>query len=173
MKKIAVIYKSHYGSTKQYAEWIADALDATLFEASKIKGHQLMDFDIVVYGGGLYAGGVLGAKLVAKNPCKSLILFTVGLATPEITDFTGTLKAFTPEQQSKMKIFHLRGAIDYSKLGMAHKFMMSVVKKEAEKKSPTERTIDDDLLIETYGKKADFTDKATIEPLVEYVRNNC
>jgi len=170
MKKIAAIYKSHYGTTKQYAEWIAEALDATLFEASKIKGHQLMDFDIVVYGGGLYAGGVLGAKLVAKNPCKSLVLYTVGLATPEITDFTGSLKAFTAEQQSKMKIFHLKGGIDYSKLGFAHKFMMSMVKKDAEKKPPTERTIDDNLLIETYGKKIDFVDKESINPLVEYVR---
>lgn len=51
-KQIAVIYKSKYGSTKQYAEWIAKELDASLFEATNIKPSQLLDYDVVVYGGG-------------------------------------------------------------------------------------------------------------------------
>jgi hypothetical protein len=29
---------------------------------------------------------------------------------------------------------------------------------------------DDQLLLETYGEKVDFTDKDTIKPLVDYVR---
>jgi hypothetical protein len=49
---------------------------------------QLQDFDVVIYGGGLYAGGIIGSKLVTKNPCKSLVLFTVGLADPLITDYS-------------------------------------------------------------------------------------
>ncbi len=35
MGNIAVIYKSHYGTTGQYAGWIAKALGAQLFEASR------------------------------------------------------------------------------------------------------------------------------------------
>ena len=31
MKKTAVVYGSVYGSTKQYAQWIADALSADLY----------------------------------------------------------------------------------------------------------------------------------------------
>ena len=171
MLKIAVIYKSQYGTTKQYAEWIAETLEAELYEASAIKPAQLMDFDVVVYGGGLYAGGVSGAKLVTKNPCKSLVLFTVGLADPKITDYSEILaRTFTSEQIEKTKIFHLRGGIDYSKLGFAHKGMMAMAKKMIEKKPMSERTSDDHGIIETYGKKVNFTDKAAIEPLVAYVR---
>ena len=58
MVNIAVVYKSRYGTTKQYAEWIAKALDAILLEASVVKPSQLASFDIVVYGGGLYAGRI-------------------------------------------------------------------------------------------------------------------
>jgi hypothetical protein len=45
-----------------------------------------------------------------------------------------------------------------------------MVKKAAEKKPLDERSGDDHGLIETYGKKVDFTDKAAIEPLIAYVR---
>jgi len=171
LSKIAVIFKSRYGKTKRYAEWIAEALNAPLFENANVKPHQLNDYDVVIYGGGIYAGGIDGVKLVAKNPCKSLVLFTVGVADPSVTDYTQILeKAFTPEQLSEAKVFHLRGGINYSKLSLAHKVMMAAMKKLIEKKPLAERESDDIGVLETYGKDVDFSDKASIEPLVEYVR---
>jgi len=172
MSKIAVIYKSHYGTTKQYAEWIAEALGASLMEASAVKPQQLMDYDVVVYGGGLYAGGILGAKLVAKHPCKQLVVFTVGLADPGTTDYASILsRTFSPEKLVQTKAFHLRGGVDYSKLGFIHKTLMAMVKKAAEKKPEAERTSEDSAIIETYGGKVDFMSKAAIAPLVEYVKS--
>ena len=171
MKNIAVVYKSIYGTTKQYAEWIAEELDASLFKASSVKPTQLMDYDIIVYGGGLYAGGILGVKLVKKNPCKSLIVFTVGLATPETTDYSEILsKNFTAEQLENTKIFHFHGGMDYKKLNILHRVLMFLKKKETEKTPMAERVSDDHQLLETYGDKVDFTDKDTIKPLVDYVR---
>jgi len=171
VSKIAVVYKSKYGKTKRYAEWIAEALNAPLFENANMKPHQLGNYDVVVYGGGLYAGGINGVKLVTQNPCKSLILFTVGVADPKDTDYTLILeKAFTPEQLAKTKAFHLRGGIDYSRLSLVHRAMMAAMKKVIEKKPLAERQSDDVGILETYGKDVDFSDKATIEPLVEYAR---
>jgi len=171
VKKIAVIYKSRYGATKQYAQWIAHALQAELFEASAVKPAQLKDYDVVVYGGGLYAGGISGVKLVAENPCKSLVVFTVGLADPQITDYTEILtKAFAPERLQDIKVFHLRGGVDYEKLSLVHKGVMAMVKKQAQKKPAAQRTSEDQGILETYGKKADFADEAATGPLVEYVR---
>jgi menaquinone-dependent protoporphyrinogen IX oxidase len=170
VKNIAVIYKSVYGTTKLYAEWIAEKLDASLFEASSIKPECLMDYDVVVYGGGLYAGGIIGAKLVAKNPCKSLVVFTVGLATPETTNYTDILaENFSDEKLKKTKVFHLQGGIDYRKLKTVHKAMMAFMKKRVEKKPVNERTSDDQHLLDTYGDKVDFTNKEAIIPLVEYI----
>jgi len=110
MSKVAVIYKSKYGTTKRYAQWIAQALDAPIFDASSIQPSQLSNYDTVIYGGGLYARGIDGVKLVTESFDKTLVLFTVGLADPKITDYTPILeKTFTPEQLSKIKVFHLRG----------------------------------------------------------------
>lgn len=66
-KKTAVIYKSKYGSTKKYAQWIAEELGADLMETDKTKLSALQNYDVIVYGGGLYAGGVSGISLVTKN----------------------------------------------------------------------------------------------------------
>jgi len=170
MKKIAVIYKSVYGTTKRYAEWIAEGLGAQLFNASEIKPAQLLDYDVVIYGGGLYAGGIIGSKLVSKNPVNSLVLFTVGLATPQTTDYSEILqKNFTPEQLKKMKVFHFQGGMDYKKLNILHRAMMAIMKKETENTPVDKRSGEDRIFLEAYGGTMDFTDKNAIKPLVEYV----
>ena len=64
MKKALVVYKSAYGSTKKYAEWIADELKCDILEKDKCKKEQLKDYDIIIYGGGLYAGKVNGIELI-------------------------------------------------------------------------------------------------------------
>ena len=173
LNNIAVIYKSKYGSTKQYAEWIADELNATLFEAVSVKPSQLLDFDTVIYGGGLYASGINGVKLVIKNPCKLLVVFTVGAADPNTTDYSEILhKNFTQEFLQKIKVFHLHGGIDYTRLTSIHKIMMAMVKRTRVDNKPQEkRTGEDKIFLETYGKEFDYKDKATIKPLVEYVRS--
>jgi len=174
VKSIVVIYKSKYGTTKQYAQWIADELNSPVFEVSQIKPSQLKNYDVVIYGGGLYAGGVIGARLVAENPCNSLVVFTVGAADPEDTDYSEILaKNFSQDLLTKVKVFHLRGGIDYTKLSLVHKGMMSMLKKMVEKsskKSGAEISNEDKVFLETYGGKVDFMDMATIKPLVDYVR---
>ena len=172
MSKIAVIFKSKYGTTKQYAEWIAQELNATLLDATAVKPAQLMSYDIVVYGGGLYAGGIDGVKLVTNNRCKTLVVFTVGLAKPESTDYSAILKKnFSKELLSKIKVFHLRGGINYKSLGFIHKGMMSMLRKMALKQKESERNDEDKLFLETYGSKVDFLDKSTIKPLIAYVNS--
>ena len=173
MNNVVVIYKSKYGTTKQYAELIAQALEAPIFEASKVKPSRLLSYDVVVYGGCLYAGRIGGIELVAKNPCKLLVVFTVGIANPDITDYSVILKKnFAPDLLSTTKVFHLRGGINYKKLGIIHKGMMVMLKKTMANKAETELSSDDKAILETSGGKADFTDKNTIEPIVEFVKGN-
>ena len=61
-------------------------------------------------------------KLVTENPCNSLIVFTVGATDPDTTDYSVILsKNFTQDLLSKVKVFHLRGGIDYAKLSIVQK----------------------------------------------------
>ena len=171
----AVIYRSKYGTTKQYAEWIAEDLKAQLFESRTIKAAQLADFDMVIYGGGLYAGGISGVSLVVRNPCRKLVIFTVGLALPGNTDYSEIIeKNLSAEMRRNTEVFHFHGGIDYENLGIVHKrmmaVMMAVIKRKAAKKKETEISDEDKEFMATYGKKVNFTNRQNIIPLVEYCR---
>ncbi|MDR2770413.1 MAG: flavodoxin domain-containing protein, partial [Clostridiales Family XIII bacterium] len=139
-----VIYQSHYGRTKQYAEWIAEELGADSIERREASATMLAGYDCAVYGGGLYAGGILGVSFVAKNPVKNLVVFTVGLADPAVTDYSEIMDRGFPDGAGKpLRVFHLRGGIDYKELSLIHKGMMGMVKKSAEKKPGAERSDED------------------------------
>ena len=171
MKNIVVLYKSKYGSTKRYAQWIAEELDVPLLEASKVTPAELKTYDLIIYGGGLYARSINGVKLVTRNPCKALVVFTVGLSNPATTNYTEVLSStFTPDLLDKIPIFHFHGGIFYGKLTKIHKGMMTMVKKHLEKQPAENRTAEDNNLIEAYGKDVDFSDRASITPLIQYVR---
>lgn len=169
--KILVTYTSKYGSTGKYAEWIASALSADLFTAKEVEPKVLSQYDVVIYGGGLYAGGIAGVKLVTKNPCKNLIVFTVGLADPNSTDYSTIINTnFTPALLEKTKFFHLRGGIDYQKLGPVHKAMMAMMKGMIQGKPESERDAEDKEFLNTYNTKVHFEDKQTIDSIIAYVK---
>jgi hypothetical protein len=143
-----------------------------LLEHGEIAPARLREFDCVIYGGGIYAGGISGSVLVAKNPVKNLVVFTVGAADPKTTDYTDILENNFPAKiRESYKVFHFRGTLDYKTLNIVHRVMMAMMKQiTLGKKTIEELTDEEKLFAETYGGKIDFTDRKTIAPLTEYVR---
>lgn len=180
MSKIAVIYKSKYGFTERYARWIAEELKADLLPAKEIKPAALEAYDVIAYGGGLYAGGVNGLSSFIKNYSsicnKALFLFTVGAADvnneKNIDSIRSSLsKVLTPEMQNKIKIYHLRGGLDYAGMNAIHRTMMGFMVKSLRKKAEEERTDEEKEMLGTYGQTVDFTDPLTIAPLIEAIKS--
>ena len=60
--KILVAYKSKTEFTKRYAEIIAKETDGSLMDFKEVTVEKMSEFDVVVYGGGIYAGMVNGLK---------------------------------------------------------------------------------------------------------------
>ena len=172
MNNIAVVYQSHYGTTKKYAEWIAQALDADLLNRKKVSVSELSQYGMIIYGGGLYAGGLLGIDLVSKSKFKHLVIFTVGLADPKIMNYSEIMaKGFPNQAYQPNQVYHFRGGIDYQKLSFLHRGLMVLLKKTVEKKSDSEMSAEGKAILETNGEKVDFTDKKMISPLISYVKN--
>ena len=130
MKKQLIIYGSRYGSTRRYAERLAEmtGLEAVEYKAVKDLG----DYDRIVYLGSLYAGGVTGLKqAVGKmSPQQELIVATVGLAdstdAANVAHIRQSIKDQIPAHfYDESRLFHLRGAIDYTKLNLKYRLMMS------------------------------------------------
>lgn len=178
--RILVTYASKYGTTKRYAQWIAEDLACDLRDSREVNAELLKSYDILIHGGGLYAGGLSGIQTIVKNydaiSNKRIILFSCGLADPEDPENVahieaGLEKVLTPEMREKIRQFHLRGGIDYSQLGLTHKAMMAMLRTVMLKKGYDNLRSEDQMMLDTYGGTVDFTNRESLVPLLSYVRS--
>ena len=171
-----IIYGSHYGTTKQYAEELSRRTNIEAISFENVK--EINNYDKIIYLGGLYAGGVLGMtktlKKLNKISNKTIILVTIGLSDPtdekNINNIRNNIKSqIQKEIFEKAKIFHLRGGIDYSKLNFVHKTMMKLLY-NAVKNLPNEKqTAENRAMIETYNKKVDFIDFSGLDKIINEI----
>lgn len=66
MEKTIVIYKTKYGSAEKYARWIAEELHCDLARLDDLEKSDLKDYDLIIYGGGVHAGGIRGWDTMQK-----------------------------------------------------------------------------------------------------------
>ena len=173
--KIIVLYKSEYGFTKQYAQWIAEQLQCDCVEISAFDFNK--DYKTIILGGALYAGKINGIKTLIKNydkiKDKKIIVYTVGVANvndaENVKSIVSSAKKQIPKEMfSKIKLFHFRGGMDYGKMSFVHQCMMWFMKTMLSKKPENERNDSDQAVIDSYGGKFDFSNKNTIDDLVRY-----
>ena len=67
LSKTVVLYKTRYGSSKKYAEWIAEELHGDLFDIEDVDPERLKDYDCIVFGGSLYATGISGLSTIKEE----------------------------------------------------------------------------------------------------------
>lgn len=176
MKKVAVVYKSKYGTTEKYAKWIAGDTNADIFRHNEIKAAKLIEYDTIVYCGGLYAGGITGFSLIKNNyksiSSKKLIVVAVG-ATLKKGDALEEVKNsnLTDEMKSNnVAFFLLRGGVDYKKMNFIDRFLMFLLISSIKRKKPEDLDDDSKGLLATYGKAVDFTNKNTIAPIIAAIK---
>lgn len=171
-----VIYKSKYGSTKTYAEWIANELGCIAVDAKSISVKELSDYDTIIYGGGLYAEVISGVSLITKNAeelkDKKVIVFSTGITPADCREYYDKMvweKNFKPHVQPMIKMFNFPGKMILSELSPVHRAAIKTLKKlMSAKKSPTQM---EKMLIDLCDADGDFTDKELITELVEYAKN--
>ena len=177
MNKTIVIYSSEYGHTKKYAQWLAEDLSADICDYKNFKKEMLNNYSVIIFGSSLYAGKNKSALLVVKYfeqiKDKKVVLFTCGLA--DVSNETNTIginkaldRVITPGIRNAIKIFHVRGGIDYDNLNFSHKMMMKMLYSKTSKMPESKLTDEDKEFLATYGQKVDFTDRKMIQPIVEY-----
>ena len=113
--KTIVAYKSKSGYTKKYAQWIGEELGCDIKDNPELS--DIWRYDTIIYGGGMYAGGFNGGKLITKNldklKGKRIALFAVG-SNPgrehEMKVFWD--RVLTAEQRKYIGCFYLRGGFD-------------------------------------------------------------
>lgn len=166
-----ILYGSEYGTTLRYAEKMSRLTSIPALSYESVR--DFSGYNLVVYFGGLYAGGVKGLKHTVKqlSADTKLILATVGLA--DVTDeenlrnIRRSVRKQLPERLwENTSLFHLRGGIDYSRLSFTHKTMMTLLYNKAKRLPEEKKTAEVRAMIETFNTKVDFVDLDALSPIV-------
>lgn len=176
-----VLYRTKHGSTRKYANWIADALNGDVMEADKRTandwGLRMGGYDMVIFGGNLNTSGINGLKefraVKARNPVENVAYFCVG-SWPESEETTQThLESnFTPQElEQGVDLFYCRGRLDYIGLGFIDKRIMGGLMKAILKKYPEDRSQGEAELLEAYTDDVDWSGRYYIQPLVDHVKS--
>ena len=82
MKTGIIIYRSKYGATKKYVQWLQKMTGFDCVETPKALINEIMHYDIVILCGGIYASGIAGLSFLKKNinklANKKMAIFCVG-----------------------------------------------------------------------------------------------
>jgi len=119
--KAVVLYRSIYGFTKIYAQWIAEELGADLLDCREVEPRALFGFNLIIFGGSLDNGRMNGIDIIKHNFAalagKRIIIFATGGAQVR-EGITGEILTanFSEDQQKQLRLFYLRGNFDFSKL---------------------------------------------------------
>lgn len=173
-----VIYGSVYGTTRQYARAIAGRFDLPCRPAAEVGQQELDGCRLLIFGGGLYAGGVAGLRrllrMLRRPEEKDIVLFTVGIADPAVPENAAHIRRSLERQVpagilERARVFHLRGGIDYGALGPVHRAMMAMLCRQLRRKDPSERSSEDQAVLDTYGKRISFFCLEELAPLLAAV----
>ena len=171
-----VIYKTKYGSTKAYAEWIKEELDCDIKDVKEITIDEIEKYDTIIYGGGLYAEVINGVTIITKNidrlKDKKIAIFSTGITPLDCREYYDKYvieKNFKNGVPQRVKVFNFMGKMILNELTPVHRSALKTLKKiMSAKKEPKEI---EKLLIELCDADGDFSDRNQIYELIKYVRD--
>jgi menaquinone-dependent protoporphyrinogen IX oxidase len=173
--KILVIYSSKYGTTKKYAEWIAEKCEADILSIHDFEPAGLANYNTVIFGGSVYKGKIRDVNLVVDNwdilKNKKVAVFVVTAAPPcdpqQDKIFQWNIPNYT---RDKISYFKLQGAYDYKTLDFKDKLMMMVLITFLRLKAFLGRDRKAGEQLRELSQARDWTDENAVLPIVEYAR---
>jgi menaquinone-dependent protoporphyrinogen oxidase len=129
--KSLVLYTSVYGSTKQYAEWIAEELGADLADIDTFDIKQAGQYDTVIIGTYVRVQKLVIADYLKKVwdqlQHKKVILFSVSKTPVQSEASIKNYNKSIPEKiRAGLKYFPLEGRFNFEQLADKDKTMMKV-----------------------------------------------
>lgn len=173
--KTIVVYKTKYGSTKTYAEWIAEELSCEVVDVKDTDIQKLSEYDTIIYGGGLYAEVINGVSIITKNldklKDKKIAVYTTGITPLDCRAYYDTYvieKNFKNGVPENVKLFNFLGKMKMNELSLVHRTALKSLKKIMQnKKNPSEM---EKMLIDLCDADGDFSNKEDIKDLITYIK---
>lgn len=138
MNKSIVIYTSKRGSTKQYAEWIAEDLGCGAVPLSDVlkSDIDLYDYSCIIYGGWIRGSGIVDfdrfAKILDDSLLDRLIVFGVGFADETADNYAQvwgySIGKIDPKNEHRVLMYILGGRYDPAAVTGFDKFLMKTMR---------------------------------------------
>lgn len=167
-----VLYKSKYGNTKQYAQWIADELGFELRDFSQFKKKEIDNYEPIIFGTGVYMGKMNQLKKALKYFTNKPITIFACAGNEGIEKDIQDIKTnnFTPEELAYHHFFYLPGGVDFSKVKGMMKFMINIFRKVVEKKK--NKTNDEVQILKGFTEPTNYVDQKNIVEITEFINKN-
>lgn len=144
-----VIYKSKYGSTRQYAKWIGKELNLPVFETDELYAVKLDSYDFVIVGSSVYMGKMLIKKWLRNNLealwNKKIFLFVVsGTPADKKDKLDYYITASVPAEARNMcDIYFLPGKMIIKSLSLYDRLVINIGAALAKRKGAKKEVLRD------------------------------
>lgn len=171
-----VLYQSKYGSTKKYAEWLKEATGYDCIETKKSLVSDILAYQLIILAGGIYASGIAGLPFLKKNieklSGKRIAIFCVGASPFDEAAFEQVRERNLKGQLKNIPCFYGRGAWDEKSMSFKDRALCTLLQKAVAKKNPSSYEPWERALMSAVGKSCDWTDKAYLQALLEWIKTS-
>ncbi len=176
-QRVIVIYESKRGSTKQYAEWIAERLGCDCVPLASCALETLGDYDVVVFGGWLRGSGIVGfdkMKIAMSGIEDRLVLFVTGISDYNAANYQQICEINFKDagDMSGSQLFFCPGRYDPANVKGLDRFLMALARRVliAGKTGNAESLAAADHMREIIDHGADLVDERYVNPIVHAVK---
>lgn len=174
MNNLVILYQSKYGFTKKYADWLSEELFCDVVETRHADIAKIRQYDIIVLGGGIYAGGIAGISFIIKHydklKDKKIIVFAVGASPYDEKAMNELRNRHFKNDMAKISCFYCRGGWNEDIMSLKDRVLCNMLKKAVSKKDPNTYKPWEKALIDAIGSNYDWTSKENIMPIIEMIR---
>lgn len=173
MKKILVLYKSKYGTTKEYMELLSQNISCQVQDVSQFKFGEEADYQTIIFSSGIYAGKIAIIKELKKYyqlfVDKKIILFITGIS-PGSDELIEQIKEHNLTDFSKeISVFYGQGRYDENKLKLVDKILCRAISKMVTKKDDVSLDMDKQTIEVIKNGYFDGFDEHYLQPLIDYL----
>ena len=169
---ILLLCHSKSGFTKRYADWIGEELGVSPVLLQDCTPAQIAGADLILYGAGVNGGIINGQakleRMVKKAGNQPVIWFATGLR-PATDRTLELIRRNNFGAEAEAPLFYFPGGLDKEKLQAGDRTMLRVYRAMLRRRRDLHP--EDEEVLRRMSYPGDYTDRAAIAPLVEFIRN--
>lgn len=166
MNKILILYKSKYGTTKQYAEMLKTELNSDIAELDHFRKSNYRGYETIIFAGFVRMGRINAVntlrKVYSEIKTKNIVILCVGGTAATEKNISEIKKSNLKNDLQSVPFFYLQGIVNIDKMNFIDRAICKIGQKVSEKSGESNSIFDS-------GAKNTVNIK-NLQPLVNHVK---